>query len=378
MNRTLILSLLAATHAETRRPLVPITSNGRSVVPTTSTPLDSSVARPAPVVRLPLELHTASKMPIVRTLLLQIFVLLSAVCCFVALGPSYDGLLMPAGALQLVSLITYFWHCTRCYAAQLIRRRIESMGPVDQAGAGIPNIRWTARAYHYETRWHRVTSTDSNGKTHTRWESHQVQIATHVASASVPVQQWDYGERRVGTPGKQLWTSVRAIFRVCAEDRHAYEVLRSEFRHVHDRDDHLDFSETVSLGGRSLRRKDGYGEKAWEDTQYFLLVLGAARNSLAKVGAPSFLTYVLVCMLMLSAPYLAWLASKMRAVGGSAAVEYTRTFKLDLHAARAQLDLTGQALSERARALEWRGRWRGLRLLTDVAMHTQRAGSYIR
>ena len=88
----------------------------------------------------------------------------------------------------------------------------------------------------------------------------------------------------------------------------------------------------------------------------------------------------LVCLLMLSAPYLAWLASKMRAVGGSAAVEYTRTFRLDMHAARAQLDLTGQALSERARALEWRGRWRGLRLLTDVAMHTQRASGerYIR
>ena len=79
-----LLSLLAATYAETRPPLVPTTSSERSVVPTTSTPLHSSVARPAHVVRLPLELHTASKMPIMRTLLLQVFVLLSAVCCLFA------------------------------------------------------------------------------------------------------------------------------------------------------------------------------------------------------------------------------------------------------------------------------------------------------
>ena len=361
----------------------------RSVVPTTSTPLDTSVARPGPVVRLPLELHTASQMPIVRTLLLQAFLLLSAAVCIFGVQPEVGrdlimhggrGLIMhggrdltaPAVALQLTSLIMYVWHCYHCYPAQLIRRRIKSMEAVDQKGAGIPSIRWTARAYHYETRWRRVTHRDKNGRSHTRWQSYRVEVATHVASANVPVQQWDYAERRVGSPGKQLWTSVRAIFRVCAEDRHAYETLRSEFKYVHDRDDHLDFSETVSLGGRHLSRRDGFGEKAWEDTQYFLLVLGSARNSLAKVGAPTLLMYVLVCMLMLSAPYQAWLASKMKAVGGSAAVEYTRTFKLDLRAARAHLDLTGQALHERARALEWRGRWRALRLLTDVAAYTQR------
>jgi len=355
-----LLSLLAATQA-VRPPLV------RSVVSTTGSQLSSSVAKPG--VRPPLELHTASQMPIARTVLLQAFVLLSTVFCIFAL-PLGDGTqLFVAAALELLSLLMYVWHCFACYPAQLIRRRIKSMAPVDRAGAGAPSIRWTARAYHYETRWRRVTSTGEGGKTHTRWESYQVQIATHVANANVPVQWWDYEERRVGAPGNHLLTSVRAVFRVCAQDRSDYDTLRSEFKHVHDRDDYLDFSEAVSLGGRGLSHGGSHGEDAWSDTQYFLLVLGAERNSLAKVGAPTLFTYVLVCTLMLSAPYQAWLASKMKRVGGSAAVEYTRTFNLDLQAARAQLALTAQALSDKARALEWRGRWRALRLLTDVAMH---------
>ena len=331
--------------------------------------------------RLPLELHTASQMPIARTLLLQAFVLLSAALCILRrasfghqLGCRLFGcdcwVAQLFSALQLVSLAMYVWHCTCCYPAQLIRRRIDGMEPVDRAGAGTPHIRWTARAYHHETRWRRVTSTSKDGKTHTRWESYRVKITTHVASADVPVEQWDYAERRVGAPAKRLWTSVRAVFRVCAGDRAAYETLRSEFRHVHDRDDHLDFSETVSLGGRGLSRLDGGGEDAWVDTQYFLLVLGAARNSLARAGAPTLSTYVLVCLLMLSAPYQAWLASRMDAVGGSAAVEYTRTFELDMHAARAELGLTAQALSDALYMREWRGRWRVGRPLTDVVMQT--------
>ena len=92
--------------------------------------------------------------------------------------------------LSLVSLGFYAHHCATCYPAQLIRRRIDSMEPVERMGRANPSIRWSARAYHWEWRWRRVTTRTKNGGTHTTWESYQVQV-TRVAGRFFQ----DYGGR---------------------------------------------------------------------------------------------------------------------------------------------------------------------------------------
>jgi hypothetical protein len=245
------------------------------------------------------------------------------------------------------------------------------MDPIDRAGSGVPSVRWTARASHWETQWRRVTETreDESGRRHTstRWEPHREQVTTHVADVHVPALRWEYEERRAGMRGvARPWTSVRAHFRVCPADAHEwreYEQLKSEFQHAHDRDDHLAFTETLTLSGRALSKNAGAysGEVAWSCDQFFLVVSQAT-----AFGRPTLLTWVLVSVLMLSAPYQAWLASRMKAIGASAAVEYTRSFKLDLEAARAQLHLGERALVDRERALERRQRWRTVRFVMDT------------
>ena len=192
------------------------------------------------VARLPLELHAAERMPIAKSLALQAAVLFSAAFSVsvsdVGLPPGgllaavrrtvlawcpEDYRLVASWLLSLISLGFYAHHCASCYPAQLIRRRIDSMEPVERMGSANPSIRWRARAYHWERRWRRVTTRTKNGGTSTRWESYQVQVTTHVAEAILPALRWSYEERRAGSllPGQQPWimpwTSVRADFRVC-------------------------------------------------------------------------------------------------------------------------------------------------------------------
>ena len=364
MRGLLFASLLCLSGAEPAR--APLSSE-RAVVkalkgsPPSTAVLDPQLAQASRWSCKPLELHSTSQMPIVRTLLLQAAVLLSVLVCFLTLPRETDFAKVCSWLFGLLAMGLYVDHCRNCYPAQLIRRRIDSMEPVDQVGSTTPTIRWKARAYHFETRWHRVTTTDSKGNTRTRWESHQEEVVTWVADVLVPALQWSYEERRAGRPGKQPWTSVRADFRVCAADPEGFDRLRSEFQSAHDRDEFLDFTETVATGRRvltrdiSLTRMQGY---AWTATRFYLLV-----SQQTVMGTPTLLTWVLVCMMMISAPYQAWIAARMKVLGASAAVEYTRSFKLDVNAAREQLNL-GVLMIEAARARENSMRWRGLRLLT--------------
>jgi hypothetical protein len=316
--------------------------------------------------RRPLELHAAARMPIAKSLALQAAVLFSAAVSVFA-SDAKDYRLVASWLLSLISLGFYAHHCATCYPAQLIRRRIDSMEPVERLGSTNPSIRWRARAYHWERRWRRVTTSTKKGGTRTRWESYQVQVTTHVAEAILPALRWSYEERRAGSlPGQQPWTSVRADFRVCPLRPQDYELVRSEFQFVHSRDQHLDFTETVSMGGHVLRPLRKSDERAaWATSQFFLLV-----SQVTALGVPNVLTWALVCILMVSAPYQAWLAARMKTIGAAGAVEYTRAFELDVQAARAQLHLDQRAMVDRERALEARRRWRGLRFLTDVAAGT--------
>ena len=135
---------------------------------------------------------------------------------------------------------------------------------------------------------------------------------------------------------------------------------------MHSRDQHLDFTETVSMGGHVLRPLRKSDERAaWATSQFFLLV-----SQVTRLGVPNVVTWALVCILMVSAPYQAWLAARMKTIGAAGAVEYTRAFELDVQAARAQLQLDQRAMVDRERALEARRRWRGLRFLTDFAAGT--------
>ena len=331
------------------------------------------------------ELHVASKMPIAQTLMRQAFVLLTAAGCFLAQPKRREALAAllafpwlcdpivrsVAWALQLLASTLYIHHCASCYPAQLIRRRINSVELVDQRAAQTPSVLWTARAYHWETRWRRV-SYGSGKDRRSRMEPYQVKVTTHVAESELASLQWAYEEARAGATGKRLWTSLRARFRVVPEDATEYSVLRSEFMHVHDRDSHLDFTETVYMGGRKLRRDKHAGQlHAWDDTLFYLVVPDAARHSAEDdalfFGRPTLKMWMLACALLMSAPYQAWLASRMKALAASAAVEYTRSFKIDLEAARAAMNLDERALEDRRRALEMRRRWRGVRLFGDIA-----------
>ena len=382
-----LLSLSAATTTQVERP--PTREERRL---TTVDERQYGVAPSRLVARLPLELHTAARMPIAKSLALQAAVLFSA-----AFSVSVSDIGLPPGGilaavrrtvlawcpeeyrlvaswlLSLISLGFYAHHCATCYPAQLIRRRIDSMEPVERMGSANPSIRWRARAYHWERRWRRVTTRTKNGGTSTRWESYQVQVTTHVAEAILPALRWSYEERRAGSllPGQQPcvtpWTSVRADFRVCPLRPQDYELVRSEFQFVHSRDHYLDFTETVSLGGHVLRpmRKSPEERATWATSRFYLLV-----SQVTRLGVPNVVTWALVCILMVSAPYQAWLAARMKTIGAAGAVEYTRAFERDVQAARAQLQFDQRAVVDRERALEARRRWRGMRFLTDVAAGT--------
>ena len=307
----------------------------------------------------PLELHKASQMPIGYSLSLQAAVLLSTAVCVDAAAPED----WPLWLLPLIPLGFYIRHCATCYPAQLIRRRILSMDKVDRIGSGTPSIRWRARAYHWETRWYRVRINDKDGKfLRQEWRSHQVQVTTHKIDVVVPALERSYEERRSGLPSESPWTSVSARFRAYPRNWQEYEAGRSEFRYFHDRDRHFDFTETVILDGVQLSTSTGLVgaiEGAWGETQFFLLLSpDGARD------APTLTTWVLVCMLMISAPYQMWLESNLKTRGASAAVEYTRGFKLDVGAARLRLGLN--QLIERERAIRAIQRWRGLRSLVRV------------
>ena len=306
----------------------------------------------------PLELHRASQMPVGYSLSLQAAVLLSTAVCVDAAAP--EG---PLRLLPLIPLGFYIRHCATCYPAQLIRRRIFSMDTVDRIGSGTPRIRWRARAYHWETRWYRVRINDKDGKfLRQEWRSRQVQVTTHKIDVLVPALEWSYEQRMTGLPNENPWTSVRAQFRAYPQNCQEYEAVRSEFRYFHDRDRHFDFTETVTLDGVQLSTSTslvGAIEGAWGETQFFLLMSPEGAR-----GAPTLTTWVLVCMLMISAPYQMWLESNLKARGASAAVEYTRGFKLDVGAARLRLGLN--QLIERERAIRAIQHWRGLRSLMRV------------
>ena len=307
----------------------------------------------------PLELHTSSQMPTRYSLSLQAVVLLSTAVCVDAAAPED----WPLWLLPLIPLGFYIRHCATCYPAQLIRRRILSMDKVDRIGSGTPSIRWRARAYHWETRWYRVRINDKDGKfLRQEWRSHQVQVTTHKIDVVVPALEWSYEERRSGLPSESPWTSVSARFRAYPRNWQEYEAVRSEFRYFHDRDRHFDFTETVILDGVQLSTSTGLVgaiEGAWGETQFFLLLSPEGARD-----APTLTTWVLVCMLMISAPYQMWLESNLKARGASAAVEYTRGFKLDVGAARLRLGLN--QLIERERAIRAIQHWRGLRSLVRV------------
>ena len=323
------------------------------------------VAKPAVVphrfnssVGRPLELHTASQMPIGWSLSHQAAVLFSTAACASCVEPEEVWLLL----FPLVSLGFYIHHCATCYPAQLIRRRIFSMDSVDRIGSHAPIIRWSARAYHWETRWYRVTVKSKGGSTRREWRSRLVQVTTHKIDVVVPALEWSYEERRSGFPSETPWTSVRAQFRAYPRNCESFQALKSEFQYFHDRDMHLDFIETVTLDGTELKTLErGAIEGAWGETQFFLLLSPEGARD-----APTLTTWVLVCMLMISVPYQMWLETKLKARGASAAVEYTRGFELDVSAARLQLGLNQGALLERERAIKSIRQWRELRSLIEV------------
>ena len=327
------------------------------------------VAKPAVVphrfnssVGQPLELHTASQMPIGYSLSHQAAVLLSIGACSSFVEPEWPWL------FPLISLGFYIHHCATCYPAQLIRRRIFSMDSVDRIGSRSPTIRWSARAYHWETRWYRVTVKSKGGSTRREWRSRQVQVTTHKIDVVVPALEWSYEERRSGFPSETPWTSIRAQFRAYPQNYESFQALKSEFQYFHDRDMHLDFIETVTLDGVELNTmKRGAIEGAWGETQFFLLLSPEGARD-----APTLTTWVLVCMLMISAPYQMWLETKLKARGASAAVEYIRGFKLDVSAARLQLGLNQGALLERERAMKSIRQWRELRSLIEVGTAAMR------
>ena len=315
--------------------------------------LNSSVGRS---VGRPLEMHTASQMPIGWSLYHQAAVLVSSAACASYAKP--EGLLLP-----LITLGFYIHHCATCYPAQLIRRRVFSMDSVDRIGSGVPSIRWRARAYHMETRWYRVTVTSKDGSTHQEWRSRQVQVTTHKIEVEVPALEWSYKERRSGFPSETPWTSVRAQFRAYPRNCESFNALKAEFQYFHDRDTYLDFTETVTLDGVQLNILEGGAiEGALGETQFFLLLSPEGARD-----APTLTSWVLVCMLMISVPYQTWLGSSLEARGASAAVEYSRGFKLNVRAARRQLGLNRQGeLLERERAMKATRQGRELSTLVEM------------
>ena len=141
-----LLSLSAATTTQVERP--PTREERRL---TTVDERQYGVAPSRLVARLPLELHTAARMPIAKSLALQAAVLFSAAVSVFA-SDAKDYRLVASWLLSLISLGFYAHHCATCYPAQLIRRRIDSMEPVERMGSANPSIRWSARAYHWERR----------------------------------------------------------------------------------------------------------------------------------------------------------------------------------------------------------------------------------
>ena len=200
MRRLLFGSLLCLAMADRARP--PLSSERAVVKALRASPPSTAVLERPLAQSQPLELHSPSKMPIVRTLLLQAAVLLSLLVCFLTLPREVDFAKVCSWLFGALSLGLYAAHCRSCYPAQLIRRRIKSMEPVDQMGSTTPTIQWHASAYHWETRWRPVTRTDSKGNSHTRWESYREKVVTWRAYALVPALEWSYEERRAGQPGK--------------------------------------------------------------------------------------------------------------------------------------------------------------------------------
>ena len=115
-----------------------------------------------------------------------------------------------------------------------------------------PIFRMHVECYHYETRYRSVTTTDSDGKTHTRQESYQERVTTHTASAPIRYHSWTDSSTSVHGLGDFPLVKMemhKSYEFADAETHRSFQQQRLLFRRMHDRDRHQSYSERFEVPG---------------------------------------------------------------------------------------------------------------------------------
>ena len=135
---------------------------------------------------------------------------------------------------------------------------------VDMKLKGTPSITWNMVCYHYETRTRAVTTTDSDGRTSTRYETYEERVNTWYGSESFHFDTWtDMSPDTLNIEDHRYirWKMEKTFNFADDYTQHCYHHQKSTFEESNKwRDTHYNFEETFHIDGfveRMISSSDG-------------------------------------------------------------------------------------------------------------------------
>ena len=173
------------------------------------------------------------------------------VCAVLALLGNLEW--YPTGIASFIAVFAYIGHLAEAHCVSAERGYLNNIKTADQTHmhvhnvrSSMPTIRWNSQSYHYETRVHHETYTDSEGKQQRRTRHERVRVNTHHASKTYSFYSWrDLSQEPSEGIDKFPLVKVNFKKRFTFADEYTadkYHCQMRHFRYRHDRDTHQDFS----------------------------------------------------------------------------------------------------------------------------------------
>ena len=160
--------------------------------------------------------------------------------------------------LWLAVLIAWFLYTCEWLSSNSLRY-LRNMQTAEAAAVHVlsqrqqrPIITWRVQCYHYETETYEVTDTDAEGNTTTRTETRQVRVDTHSAQCNYKYSSCT--DVSSTPPSFDTHMVTKITFKKCysfdsPQSRMKFLSDQRLWRGLHDRDDHQDFCEHMSIPG---------------------------------------------------------------------------------------------------------------------------------